>query len=934
MSLVAVGALAVIGGGFAYAMNTDTAPSYRTAVAAMGAVDQLTTSAGTVAYVQKATAAFPAAGTVSAVAVAVGQEVTAGQSLATLDRTALDADVANAKQTLALDQQTLASDLASQTQTTTTATTAAPTPAASTASPTTANGNAASGDAASGGTTSGSDTSGNTGRVSGAGAGETGSGSDDGGSAAGRSGAGSTSGATTGGSPVPTSGVGGTTGAGPTTALAAAVSAAQQKVITGERTIDRLLTGMAAATGSTGTGIATGSGTGRSGTPPTGSRSSGRPSTVATTTAPPTTTTESPVLPAVSSQAALIKDEITACTPISTSPGGPSSPAGSRTHTPTSGTSTAAPTVGTTRSTAPPTRPSGSGSPRADGAAFTVLAPTLLGSGTQAAIDDVVAGRGNAIVAAGVAYQALSADDTASSTPADPTASSTIATGTTGTTSTTSTPTPTTSTPTTSTDSSAGGGTSSGPTSTGATSSPGESTDSSTTSAAPVTTTATVTATVGTTVTATVGTTVTVRAPRSAQALAQCQAAIAAVLDNQTQVAAAEQSQSTNLTALDTAIKEWAAARQGGSGTTGTAAPTTSRGDAGAGGSSGTGTGSSTRTGSGSGSGSGTGTGGSGSSSGSASGTGTATTRPGTATGNSTGSTGGGTGSTGGDNTSGSGGNIGAGNGGAGNTGAGNGGANGGNGGAAAGKVATAADISADQAQIDLDQATIAVATQNLSAATLTSPIAGIVAAVGVTKGQTVAANATGSAITILGPGQYEVTTTIALSLIDQLAIGDGTSVAVNGITTPLPGKVTAIGVLSSAATSGSVTYPVTILLDATSQTLYEGSGASVIITLHRVDGVLTVPTSAVHTTGGQHSVSVLANGAQTSVRVEVGAVGTALTQITSGLTAGQAVVLADLSQPLTSSTTSAAAGLSNLGGNGNTARIPGAGGGFNRSGG
>ena len=221
----------------------------------------------------------------------------------------------------------------------------------------------------------------------------------------------------------------------------------------------------------------------------------------------------------------------------------------------------------------------------------------------------------------------------------------------------------------------------------------------------------------------------------------------------------------------------------------------------------------------------------------------------------------------------------------------------------------------------------MAVATQNLSAATLTSPIDGTVAAVGITKGQSVAANATSSAITILGPGQYEVSTTIGLSLIDQLQVGDAASVTVNGLTTPLAGKVTAVGVLSSATTSGSVTYPVTILLDATSDTLYEGSGASVTLTLDRVTDVLTVPTSAVHTTGGSHSVTVLENGAEKEVTVQVGAVGTELTQITSGLTAGQQVVLANLSQPLTSSTSTGAGGLSNLGGNGNTGRVPGAGG-------
>jgi multidrug efflux pump subunit AcrA (membrane-fusion protein) len=211
------------------------------------------------------------------------------------------------------------------------------------------------------------------------------------------------------------------------------------------------------------------------------------------------------------------------------------------------------------------------------------------------------------------------------------------------------------------------------------------------------------------------------------------------------------------------------------------------------------------------------------------------------------------------------------------------------------------------------------VAAQALTTATLTSPIAGTVAAVAITTGNTVDANSTSSVITILGPGQYEVSTTVGLSLIDQLEVGDEASIAVNGITKPLRGKVTMIGVLSSSATSGDVTYPVTVLLDPVSQTLYQGSGASVDITLSEVSNVLTVPTSAVHTTGSQHSVSVLTNGAVSTVVVQVGAVGTGLTEITSGLKAGQEVVIADLNQPIVSTTTSAAGGLAGLGGNTNT---------------
>jgi len=227
------------------------------------------------------------------------------------------------------------------------------------------------------------------------------------------------------------------------------------------------------------------------------------------------------------------------------------------------------------------------------------------------------------------------------------------------------------------------------------------------------------------------------------------------------------------------------------------------------------------------------------------------------------------------------------------------------------------------------------VAAQSLTGTVLTSPIGGTVAVVTMTKGQTVSANSTSKTVTILGPGQYEVSTTIGLSLIDQLKVGDQAGVTVNGIATPLTGKVSMIGVLSSSSTSATTTtttaYPITVLLDPTSTTLYQGAGASVAITVDNVANVLTVPTSAVHTTGSQHTVSVLQNGAVSTIAVQIGAVGVDRTQITAGIRSGQEVVLADLNLPMA---TSAAPVNRAVGRGGNAGGQGGAGGGPRRSGG
>jgi HlyD family secretion protein len=216
---------------------------------------------------------------------------------------------------------------------------------------------------------------------------------------------------------------------------------------------------------------------------------------------------------------------------------------------------------------------------------------------------------------------------------------------------------------------------------------------------------------------------------------------------------------------------------------------------------------------------------------------------------------------------------------------------------------ASAAQIAADQAAIDAEQAQVTVAKQNLAAATLTSPATGKVAAVGLTAGD----SSSGQSITIVGTGVQGVDVQVPLAQIDQVKAGQPVSVSVDGHKAALRGTIDSIGVVGS--TSGSTTtFPVTIELAAGSPRLYDGTGAAAVITTARATNVITVPNSAIHTgANGSHTVTVVEGGAASSVPVTVGIAGDDITQITSGLKAGQQVVIADLGQPLPESTTSTA---------------------------
>ncbi|WP_456844428.1 HlyD family efflux transporter periplasmic adaptor subunit [Cellulomonas sp. P5_C6] len=228
--------------------------------------------------------------------------------------------------------------------------------------------------------------------------------------------------------------------------------------------------------------------------------------------------------------------------------------------------------------------------------------------------------------------------------------------------------------------------------------------------------------------------------------------------------------------------------------------------------------------------------------------------------------------------------------------------------------VATAATILADQAAIDLQEANVALAQSRLPFSNLTSPIAGTVAAVSLAAGDSVSASSTTAVITVLGPDGYTVTTSVPLTKIDIVTVGQTAQVTTPSTDTTLTGTVSSIGVLDTSTTADPA-YTVELALDPTDATLYDGASAQVHLSVAGADGVLTVPTSAVHVDGATATVQVLKNGAPTDVTVTRGAVGAERTEITDGLSAGDEVVLADNDQAIVSSTSSTSSGLSGLGG-------------------
>ncbi len=164
--------------------------------------------------------------------------------------------------------------------------------------------------------------------------------------------------------------------------------------------------------------------------------------------------------------------------------------------------------------------------------------------------------------------------------------------------------------------------------------------------------------------------------------------------------------------------------------------------------------------------------------------------------------------------------------------------------------AATAARIASDQASVTQAELTLGKAEANLADATLTAPIPGVVAAVGLTPG-----TASGGSISLIGSGGATVTVEVPATSIARVVAGEQVDVTPPGALVPVAGTVQQVSLLpaQSSTTSSVTTYPVVIAVAQPTPTLAAGSRASASILLGTADGVVTVPNSAITTTSRDH---------------------------------------------------------------------------------
>ena len=212
----------------------------------------------------------------------------------------------------------------------------------------------------------------------------------------------------------------------------------------------------------------------------------------------------------------------------------------------------------------------------------------------------------------------------------------------------------------------------------------------------------------------------------------------------------------------------------------------------------------------------------------------------------------------------------------------------------------TAAETGVTSAAIALEQAK-----DDAAARIVTAPIAGVITALSVVNGGTAGGAGSGAALTITNPEVYQATITLAESDISTVEVGQKAILTFDALPDlNLIGQVTRVDT-TGANESGVVSYGVVITPDVMDKSVKGGMTVSVSIITATAQDVLAVPSAAVKSSAAGKYVQILQNGQPVNVTVEVGMSNDAYTEITSGLTEGQEIIVSTTTSGGTATTQS-----------------------------
>lgn len=220
----------------------------------------------------------------------------------------------------------------------------------------------------------------------------------------------------------------------------------------------------------------------------------------------------------------------------------------------------------------------------------------------------------------------------------------------------------------------------------------------------------------------------------------------------------------------------------------------------------------------------------------------------------------------------------------------------------------------ADDAAVLAAESSLAQAEDAAAGAVLRATAKGTVTDVGIAVGDTVGGSSSPSGggssdasstdtatITVVSSGRFVVDATVASGDVGKLKKGLTATLAVSGVNEPVQGTVSEIGLVAEADANGAAVFPVTVTVTDRRDDLFGGTSVDLSIVVSSRADVLTVDSRAVRTDGEQtyvEKVTDAATGASTRTDVELGETSGLVTEVVSGLAAGDVVVVPGFSGP------------------------------------
>ncbi len=196
-------------------------------------------------------------------------------------------------------------------------------------------------------------------------------------------------------------------------------------------------------------------------------------------------------------------------------------------------------------------------------------------------------------------------------------------------------------------------------------------------------------------------------------------------------------------------------------------------------------------------------------------------------------------------------------------------------------------------AQATLEAAQIAVeqAQSNLAKASIVAPFDGVVSAVNYAAGDTTGSGSN-AAVTVVNPSDLEVQVTVAEVDMPKIKLGETAQMTLDAV----PGKTYNAKVVRidpvGTITQGVVNYPITVAITDPDSSIAPGMTANLNVVVDQRQNVLMIPLRAVHTQGNQKTATVLYKDQTIQAPITTGLANDQYVEVTSGLRAGDVVVL------------------------------------------